>query len=151
MIGQEITMAEVIDRIFHRLLGTYGADWSRQWATVPIVDVKNAWAHELAGYVNHLQAISYAFENLPERCPNAIQFRNLCRAAPAKPVTKIEAPKADLQRARAELENLHKLPAPIKSDGLEWARRIVARYELGEKINFFTLKCAQLALHGCHA
>ena len=151
MIGQEITMAEVIDRIFHRLLATYGVDWSRQWATVPIADVKNAWAHELAGYVNHLQAISYAFENLPERCPNAIQFRNLCRAAPAKPVTTLETPRADLQRVNAELEKFNTVPAPVKTDGRDWARRIMVRHASGEKIMPYTLKCAQLALHDCPA
>ena len=71
-------MTEVIDRIFHRLSATYGADWARQCATVPIADVKTALAQDLAGYINNLLAISYTFENLPERCPNVIQFRNPC-------------------------------------------------------------------------
>ncbi len=28
--------------------------------------------------------VAWALENLPERCPNVIEFRNLCRQAPAE-------------------------------------------------------------------
>ena len=146
MNEQKLSMAEVIDRLFHHFSATYGAEWSRQWATVPIADVKTAWGHELAGYENHLSALTYAFENLPERCPNAIQFRNLCRAAPAKPVTVIEVPKAGLECVKAEIAKFKTAPAPVKTDGRDWARKILARYASGEKIQPYALQLAQSAL-----
>jgi len=89
------SMDTVIDRLFKRLAATYGSAWTSQWAGTPMNDVKSAWMYELDGYVNHLSAIAYALDNLPERCPNVIQFKHLCRAAPsAPPVPRIEPPKA---------------------------------------------------------
>ena len=138
------TMADVIDRLFNRLSATYGADWTRQWANIPISDIKTAWGHELAGYVSHLSAIAYALDNLPERCPNVIQFKNLCRAAPARDVPRIEPPKADPIRVAAVLAKLS--DAPPKAAGREWARGIISRKEAGEHVNPTALKMARGAL-----
>ena len=138
------TMADVIDRLFNRLSATYGADWTRQWANIPISDIKTAWGHELAGYINNLNAITHALDNLPERCPNVIQFRNLCRTAPAREVPRIDPPKADPERVKAELAKL--TPAPARTDGREWARRILARHAQGDRIGVFALKQARGAL-----
>jgi hypothetical protein len=144
---------KVIDRLFERLSATYGAAWVRQWQDVPISDVKTAWAHELAGYEKHLEAIAWALENLPEDCPNAIKFRNLCRLAPAKAEPVLPAPKADPARVAAELAKLQ----PIRDrsntprvDGRDWARRIVGRHAAGEKILPLTLRMAQEALESKH-
>ena len=138
------TMADVIDRLFTRLSATYGPDWTRQCANVPMNDIKTAWGHELAGYINHLAAIAYALDSLPERCPNVIQFRNLCRAAPARAVPLIEAPKADPVRKAEALAKLS--DAPARTDGREWARRIISRKDAGEYIYPCTLGMAMSAL-----
>lgn len=144
MSKKTITMAEVIDRLFSRLLATYGAAWTRQLSDVPIADVKTAWGYELSGYIDHLDAIAYGLDNLPERCPNVIQFRNLCRAAPARDVPRIEAPKADPARVA---EVLAKLSTPTeKVDSKEWARRIIARHTQGDRIGVFALNQAQSGL-----
>lgn len=134
----------VIDRLFARLSASYGAEWTRQWKDVPVVDVKTAWCHELAGYANHLSAIAYALDNLPERCPNVIQFRNICRAAPARVILQIDPPKADPERVAAALAKLTE--AKPKVDGREWARRIIQRKADGEFINPYALNCAKTAL-----
>lgn len=139
-----ITMAESIDWLFTRLAGTYGAQWTRQWEGTPMTDVKAAWGHELSAYAGNPSAIKHALDNLPERCPNVIQFRNLCRTAPARTVPQIEAPKADPARIREELAKL--APAPERVDGREWARRIVARHAQGERLGVFALNLAQSAL-----
>lgn len=144
-MSNKITMADVIDRLFTRLSATYGAAWTRQWADVPIVDVKTAWGHELAGYIDHMQAIGYALDNLPERCPNVIQFKHLCRAAPQRDVPRIEAPKADPARVAEVLSKLA-LPPTTGHDPKAWARRIVARHEQGDNIRPYSLKLAQSAL-----
>ena len=142
-----IEMAEVIDRLFNRLSATYGADWTRQWANVPISDIKTAWGHELAGYIGHLSAIAYALENLPERCPNVIQFRNICRAAPSHEPPRIEPPRAKAELIAAELLRMGGMrEKPPQVDGRDWARRIIARHEQGDRIRPYSLKCAESEL-----
>jgi hypothetical protein len=140
---------KAIDRLFERLGATYGAAWTRQWVDIPINDVKTAWAHELQGYASNLQPIAWALENLPERCPNVIEFRNLCRHAPAPEVPRLPEPKIDPERLKQELAKLSSIRAsvaPGSNDGREWARRIIGRLEAGERINPATLKCAKDAL-----
>jgi hypothetical protein len=137
-----------VDRMFERLAMTYGAQWIRHWEGVPITDVKTAWAHELAGYAGHLKTIAWALENLPERCPNLIEFRNLCRQAPAAPVPALPLPAADPQRVARELEKLG--PLRVQQTGPQnpkaWAHHILARKEAGEKVNPSTLAMARRAL-----
>jgi hypothetical protein len=140
---------KAIDRLFERLGATYGAAWTRQWVDIPINDVKTAWAHELQGYASNLQPIAWALENLPERCPNVIEFRNLCRHAPAPEVPRLPEPKIDPERLKQELAKLSSIRAsvaPGSNDGRDWARRIIGRLEAGERINPATLKCAKDAL-----
>lgn len=144
MTRNPITMADSIDWLFTRLAGTYGAQWTRQWEGTPISDVKTAWGHELSGYAGNPSAIKHALDNLPERCPNVIQFRNLCRSAPAREVPRIEAPKADPERVKAELAKLG--PAPDRAHGKDWARRIIARHAQGDRVGVFALKQARGAL-----
>lgn len=142
---------KVIDRLFERMAATYGAQWSRQWDGVPIGDVKTAWAHELTGFAQRLEAIAWALENLPERCPNAIEFRNLCRNAPAPAAKPLPTPPANPERLRAELAKLgHNPKAPRDTDASVdpkgWAKRIVARHDAGEKVRRISLLFARQAL-----
>lgn len=143
---------KAIDRLFERLAATYGASWSRQWADVPLSDVKTAWAHELSGYgsENGLKAVAWALENLPERVPNVIEFRAICRRAPAPELPRLPEPKADHQRLAVELAKLGDIRAKVvsesKADHKAWARRIVARYEAGDRINPTSLRFAREAL-----
>lgn len=122
-----------IDRVFNRLSATYGAEWDRQNGQAPQSDVKTVWEHELSGFMQSraaMMSIAWALENLPERCPNVIQFRNLCRAAPAADVPKLPEPKADPARLAAELAKLaplrEKLAAVPAKDCKQWARDILA-------------------------
>lgn len=141
---------KAIDRLFERLSATYGAAWTRQWVDVPINDVKSAWAHELTGFSGHLESVAWALENLPERCPNVIEFRNLCRRAPMPDLPKLPEPKADPERLKQELSKLGEIRAKAVAsttvDHKAWARRIVGRYEAGEKLNPNTLRFAREAL-----
>lgn len=140
---------KAIDRLFERLGATYGDAWTRKWADVPISDVKAAWSHELSSYSDRLAAVAWALENLPERCPNAIEFRNLCRLAPMPEPQKLPEPKADPQRLRAELAKLEQVRIKAKSAGVDhkaWARRICARSDAGERIMPITLQFARQAL-----
>lgn len=128
-----------VDRIFNRLAATYGAAWDRQSGLAPLADYKTAWAHELSGFLQSreaMMAIAWALEHLPERCPNVIEFRNLCRLAPAPEVPRLPEPKADAERVRAELEKLAPLRAMLAQapavGARDWAHKLLARHAGGE-------------------
>ena len=146
MTKNPVTMAEVVDRLFTRLAATYGADWTRQWASVPIGDVKTAWGHELAGFITDLPAISNALDNLPERCPNVIQFKALCKACRTVNATLLlPEPKSDPAFVAQVLAKM--ADAPIKAADMKaWARRIIARKAAGDVVSPHNLKCAQDAM-----
>lgn len=120
-----------VERIFERMAATYMAEWSRKVGQTPIADLMTVWEHELSGFLQSreaMMAIAWALENLPETAPNVIQFRNLCRMAPAQEAPKLNEPKANPERIRAELAKLAPLreatPA-AKVDFKAWARAIL--------------------------
>lgn len=140
-----------IDRLFARLNATYGAAWDRALGSVPVADAKAAWAHELGGFAGRLQDVAWALEHLPERCPNVIEFRNLCRLAPAAEVAQLPAPPANPERIRAELAKL----GPVARQSLAvgggaanraWARRILERVAAGEHVGRYARESAQVAM-----
>jgi hypothetical protein len=117
-------MIRAIDRLFHRLGATYGAEWDRSLGATPIGDAKTVWAHELSCYTSNLQSIAWALENLPERCPNVIQFKNLCRQAPAAATEMLPSPKADPAIVKMITEKL--ASAPVHQIGRhDWAKYIL--------------------------
>jgi hypothetical protein len=99
----------VIDRLFERMLATYGAQWQGLWAGVPIADVKSLWAAELAVFSGRLEAVGWALERLPERPPNLVQFKALCREAPRPEVPALPLPDRDPARMAQALQSLRVL------------------------------------------
>lgn len=131
---------KAIDRLFDRLAATYGSAWVRQWDGVDAKAVKAMWAHELGWCEKSLEPIAWALENLPDKCPNLIVFKNLCLQAPAKAVPQLPAPKADPERMRLEMEKLGQMSQNIvigasKGMSRDWARRIVEDLSDGIKRN----------------
>ena len=96
---------KAVDRIFHRLAATYGAEFMRKYEGVDEADMKTVWAHELGGFAGDLMAIAWALENLPERCPNVIEFRAICRKSPRVELPQLDV-KADPERVQSELAKL---------------------------------------------
>lgn len=141
---------KAIDRLFERLALTYGTQWDRMWEG-RIQDAKTMWANELSGYghENGLRCIAWALENLPDRAPNLIQFRNLCRLAPAPEAPKQVEVKADPERVKTELSKLGEIvrERPSSFDHKEWAKRLLSRHESGEILNITTLRFAREALN----
>jgi hypothetical protein len=140
---------KAVDRLFERLAATY-PNWSSQWRDVPESDVKTAWAHELSGFQNNLHALAWALENLPERCPNVIEFRNLARRAPEIEKPRLPEPKADPARLKAELAKLSEIKAQVKNtkvDHKAWAKAILKRHSEGIKINITVLSMARSAMN----
>ncbi len=138
----------VIDRLFARLNATYGRDFMGRYEGLDSAAVKTSWGHELGGYEKNLKPLAWALENLPERCPNVIEFRALCRRAPASEVPALPEPKADKARVAAELAKLVPLKVSIASqvDHKAWAKRLQHRDNAGEPLNLNQRRCYCLAL-----
>lgn len=141
---------KAVDRVFERLVATYGRAFMLQFDGVPDADVKAVLAHELAWFAGSrdlMLHITWALDNLPELPPNVIKFRNLCRQAPARPVKLLEAPRADPERVAAAMAQLAPARAAMPVvDHKAWAKRIVARHAAGERINVAPLRMARQAL-----
>jgi len=143
---------KAVDRLFERLAATYLGQWTRQFEHVPLADAKTAWAHELASFTSRLEAVGWALENLPERCPNVIEFRNLCLRAPAPAVPLLPEPPADPQRLAAELAKLSDVRRAVASGGASrtdhkgWAHAILARVAAGERVSPAVRTMARQAL-----
>lgn len=140
----------IIDRLFERLTATYGNQWLRLWSGIPVNDAKSAWAHELSGFASKLESLAWALENLPEKPPNVIEFRNLARMAPAAEVPRLAEPAQNLQRVAAALQSLKNLTNPErkeeKRDGLQWAKRIIQRVAQGNPPSNVAVTMAREAL-----
>jgi hypothetical protein len=79
-----------------------------------------------------------------------IEFKLLCRQAPAPDVPELPEPKADPERLKQELSKLGDLKAKLATDTRvdhkAWAKRIMAKYHAGERINPTVLRFAREAL-----
>lgn len=145
---QNQSFAEVIDAIFAKLAVRYGAVWLRQWDGLDMNLVKSDWGSELAGFSDNLEPLRYALRNLPERCPNVVQFRNLANSCPLPDFKQLPSPKADeriVAEQIAKQTGLKQVLSPA-SDPKAWARRLLARHEAGEKLKPVQLKSVQEAL-----
>lgn len=136
-----------VDRLFARLIATYGIGFMRQYEGIKADDVKLLWRQELSRFEDWPDAIKYAIDNLPERPPNLIEFRNLCRRAPRQEPIRIEAPPANPERVKAELAKLDEIRRePTSTTGVEWAQRIMQSYQMGNRHSRVALRDAQIAL-----
>jgi hypothetical protein len=134
LIDENAGSAATVEYVFQVLSATYGESWSRAQGKAPTADVMTVWGNALDGFShskNSRRAITWALNNLPERCPNVIEFRSLCRQAPAIEAPAIEAPRADPVRVAAELAKLSPLRAQVPQayDSRAWARKILANPE----------------------
>lgn len=143
---------KAVDRLFERMALTYGKQFTDMYSNVDPSSVKTLWAYELAAYESSLHRIAWALENLPPRCPNVIEFKQLCRQAPAPEATALPEPKADPERLKQELSKLGDLKAKLATDSRvdhkAWAKRIMARHAARERINPTSLRFAREALKG---
>jgi hypothetical protein len=123
-----------VDRIFDKLSITYGRDFTGRYEGMDINAVKSDWAHELSGFFQHPSAISFVLSNLPDRAPSVIDFRKIARLSPVPGTPRIEHSPAGKERIAAELARVAPaLQAKAPVDSRDWARRIMARHEGGDK------------------
>lgn len=141
-----------VERLFQRLTATYGSEFVNKWDKVSLTDVKTAWSHELAAYSDNLNAIGWALENLPDRCPNLIEFKNLCKQAPRHDMLALDVPKApsdvvDKELAKIALQAFkHTVNDNGTSDHKRWAKKLKDRHTNGEKLSMIQIKFYKEAL-----
>ena len=141
-----------IDRLFARLAISYGTEFTNKWGTLSSTEVKSHWAHELGFFSDNLHAIGWALQNLPDRCPNLIEFKSLCKQAPRLTTKALDAPKAPVEvvdRVLAEIAaKALKMPRDENGnvDHKRWAKKLKARHEKGEKLSLYQIKCYKTAL-----
>jgi hypothetical protein len=139
-----------IDALFARLTVRYGSAFLNRWTSVGVdLDlVKADWAQELAGFNQWPEAIKYALEHLDaEKPPTAQQFRAIALKAPRPDRPALPEPLADPDRVKTEITKLRSSDPAKRQDPKDWARRILARHEAGEKLNPTTLRFAREALN----
>lgn len=142
-----------IDRLFKRMALVYGAAWDRSLGSAPLADVKTSWGYELSGFASEegLKAMAWALDNLPARCPNVIEFRELCRRSPLPQLERLEAPKAAPAVVAEQIARQFGLKQAInqhRANDREWAPRIMDRFAKGEKISPTVLAMAKSAMRG---
>ena len=125
--------ANLIDRIFVRLTGIYGSQFTSKFRHVEngldvgMANAKETWANELRNFGDRLDAIAYALEHLPtDHAPNAIEFRDICRRAPAKEIEQRIEYKPTAEDVAHHREMSRKAADAVKSpvfDGMLWAKR----------------------------
>jgi hypothetical protein len=100
-----------VEKIFARLQGIYGREFTGQFSTgmvngidAGLENAKVTWAEELSGFSKWPEAIGYALEHLPERVPNCIKFKELCRNAPRPEPVRIEFKLSEEQMAANKIK-----------------------------------------------
>lgn len=150
--------ADWVDRIFARMQGVYGREFTGYYSImdnatgidIGLENAKVTWGEELATFQDWPEAIGYALERLPDRPPNVIKFRELCRQAPKKEDAKQLAytpVRADWDTGRRAINNIKSsLAAFNHKDNLGWAKKILAEHEAGVPKTPAVLKMAKTAL-----
>lgn len=136
-----------VDRIFDKLTLTYGQAFLRRWQDLDIQAVKEDWAHELSGFQQSPQAITYALQNLPvEKPPTVLEFRAICRSRPPEVFVALPAVKLDADRLEAHVATARRRMPKHAPGNKDWAHRIINRHAAGDRVLPYTLHCAQQAL-----
>ena len=152
--------AEWVDKIFLRLQGVYGREFTTQFSVIDqttgvdvgLENAKEIWGEELATFRDWAEAIGYALKNLPEKAPNIIRFRELCRHAPPKnQALALPHKPTETEReknkgiARQAFQSLASKPG---DDGRDWARQILSKptYDDGRARSPASIKIAKTAL-----
>jgi hypothetical protein len=142
--------AKWVEALFTKLTLAYGRDFLGRWEGIDLSDVKADWGRELSGFERHPEAIAYALAHLPIKPPTVLEFRALCRTAPAPAAQRLEAPVANPARRDAELAKLQHLTRLVAGPmgGRAWAHKVLERVQRGERVSPYTVRQARAALGG---
>lgn len=120
-----------VERIFLRLQGVYGTQFTGKYLTGEIIDGKDVgyenamyvWGEELRGFAEDGDSIAYALKNLDSKFPpNVKEFVEICRRAPVQQRAALPAPAANPERVAAFASDAKKV-TETRKDMIGWARR----------------------------
>lgn len=120
-----------VERIFLRLQGVYGTQFTGKYLTGELINGRDigyenamhVWGDELSGFSNNGEAIAYALAHLDSKFPpNVKEFAEICRRAPKPELAKLPAPEARPEKV-AEFASSVKTVTNKKKDFIGWARR----------------------------
>ena len=137
-----------VEHVFSIMAATYGSAWDRSLGQAPIADVKTVWANALDGFMHSdaaKKAVVWGLKNLPARVPNSIEFRDLCRQAPAAKVPELPSPLVNPEIAAKVLGGL-KASAITPVDNRAWAKAILRDVENGVRRTPTVIQMAKNAL-----
>jgi hypothetical protein len=143
----------VVDRLFDRLMATYGRTWLSLWEGLDSNAIKAVWSHELAPYSDRLKSIAWALENLPPRAPNVIEFKTLCRQAPIEITRQLPPPMVDPELIDVEIAKMAALAMKPPTnerghvDHKRWARKLQTAHANGMSLSLLQVKAYQAALN----
>lgn len=143
---------QAIERLFERLQLAYGSEFSNKWGSLNPSEVKSHWAHELSQFSDNLNAIGWALQNLPDRCPNLIEFKSLVKQAPRPTTIALDAPKASVDVVDREMAKIasqaFKSPRDEKGqiDHKQWAKKLMQRHKKGEQLGTLQVNAYKNAL-----
>lgn len=111
------------------------------------------WARKLGGFSDMPDAIKSVLDHLPADPPSLPEFVNLCREAAkryAERIQKIEQKRTDEEKERAEefAKNLAKTVIRDRRDHKDWAKKLRARHEDGERLSQQQVSAYQEAMAG---
>lgn len=104
-----------IDALFKRLTLRYGEAFMRQYPDLSAQSLKADWAHVLDGC--SATSFQHALAHLsPDRPPNALQFRDLCRGKPTTPAPRLPPPAVDPNCVANALATIRRNAADAAAD-----------------------------------
>ena len=152
---QKREASTTVRKLFVLLHGSYGSLFLSKYATGEkseaggdkgVAAAMLVWDAALAKYATDVieAAAKRLMTESPEFAPNLPQLEKVCEAITPR-------------KTYAEEAGLPRLPAPepaapmkvsfeMRGDGKDWARRIMARQEAGDRIRPYSLQCARQAL-----
>lgn len=128
-----------IERIFARLQGIYGTQFTSKFSRIDqgvdvgMLNAKATWSGELGNFYDKPEAIAFALDHLPtDHAPNALEFRDICRRAPAKQAPQIDyTPTVEDKEHHRELSKMAVQAVKQQEfDHLLWAKRPKSQHAL---------------------
>lgn len=128
-----------ISHIWSAMRRRYGTEFDRKWAP-PEGDqdpaayaeaMRRAWSRELARFQQNPKALSYGLENLPERPPNAIEFRNICSRRPESRPQPVLAHQLPASRRAEVIATLNAAKPGQRDISREWLQGLAKAVETG--------------------
>lgn len=126
----------------------YGKLWADMWAGVPLADVKDAWASEMAGVT--AAQIGAALKGVGKFPPTLPEFVVLCKPSAIHAAHRLlPSPQYEAMTRRSELvgeQIARTIGEGPRRDPKKWARDLIEAHERGDRLLPIQIQFAREAL-----